>query len=58
MPFDKAYKMSVRFEVAEGIEATVIGIDDLITLKKQAGRPRDLDDIERLDDLREVKDSD
>jgi len=58
MPFEEAYKMSALFEVAEDIEATVIGIDDLIMLKKKAGRPRDLDDIERLDDLREVKDSD
>ena len=53
LPFGKAYKRSLPFRVAEGIEATVIGFDDLIALKRQAGRTRDLDDIEKLRLIRE-----
>ncbi|MFC1868091.1 DUF6036 family nucleotidyltransferase [Thermodesulfobacteriota bacterium] len=51
MPFEKAYSTSMRFEVAEGVEATVIGLHDLILLKKKAGRAKDLDDIEKLNAL-------
>lgn len=56
--FKEAYKASIRLKVSEGIEATVIGLDDLITLKKRAGRTRDLDDIEKLSDLSEDGDHD
>ena len=56
--FKEAYKASVRLKVSEGIEATVIGLNDLITLKKRAGRMKDLDDIEKLSDLSEAGDHD
>ena len=48
IPFEEAYKRSMLVDVAEGIEATVIGLDDLITLKRRAGRTKDIDDIEKL----------
>jgi hypothetical protein len=41
--------------VAPGLEATFIGLDDLIFLKQRAGRPQDLDDVARLRALREDK---
>ncbi|MFC1534590.1 DUF6036 family nucleotidyltransferase [Thermodesulfobacteriota bacterium] len=56
IPFEKAYKLRTCFQVAEGVEATVIGLDDLILLKEQAGRKTDLDDIEKLNALREAGD--
>jgi predicted nucleotidyltransferase len=32
----------------EGITAKVAGYDDLVALKRQAARPSDLEDLERL----------
>lgn len=51
--FADAYPRAVTVEVAPGIEATIAGIDDLIRLKRDAGRPVDLLDIEELEKLRE-----
>ena len=50
--FDGAYARAVRLEVAPGVEATFVALDDLIDLKRSAGRPQDLLDIEQLDALR------
>ena len=50
--FDEAYLRAVTMEVAPGIDATIVGIDDLIRLKRSAGRPQDLADIERLEQFR------
>ena len=51
--FEDAYARAVRLEVAPGVEATFVGFNDLIRLKTAAGRPQDLLDIERLQQLRE-----
>jgi len=51
--FEEAYQRRVRFKVIEGVEATIIGLDDLIALKKRAGRTQDLHDIEKLRAIRE-----
>lgn len=51
--FEDAYKRRKFFKVAEGVEASFIGLDDLITLKKTAGRTQDLQDIEKLEAIRE-----
>jgi len=51
--FEDAYKSRVRLEVADKVDASFIGFDELIHLKKKAARPRDLEDIERLKTLRE-----
>jgi hypothetical protein len=49
--FEAAYSRAVRLEVREGLEATFIGLDDLLELKREAGRPKDLLDIENLQRL-------
>jgi len=43
-------------EVAPGIEATFVGLAELMRLKRQAGRTQDLLDIEKLQLLHEEKD--
>ncbi len=54
-PFDfaKAYTAAARMEVAAGLPATFVGLDDLLTLKRQAGRPKDQIDIDHLEKIRE-----
>jgi hypothetical protein len=47
--FDDAYSRAVRLPVRSGLEATFIGLDDLLALKREAGRPKDLMDIENLE---------
>jgi predicted nucleotidyltransferase len=52
--FDRALRDSVVVEIALGVKATVAGIDDIIRLKKEAGRPKDLDDIENLEAIKSL----
>ena len=47
MSFETAWQARVQFMIA-GCAVPVIGIDHLVELKRVAGRPRDLDDIEAL----------
>src|SRR5438552_16171321 len=53
LPFDfeRAYARAARFEIAPGLEATFVGLRDLIAMKRAAGRPQDLQDIEGLESL-------
>ncbi|HAZ08587.1 MAG TPA: hypothetical protein DCZ01_08730 [Elusimicrobia bacterium] len=51
--FGQAYARASRQEVAPGMEAVFLGLEDLIQLKQAAGRTKDLDDISRLKSLRE-----
>lgn len=53
-PFDFAevYARAVRFEVVPGVEAPFIPLDDLIAMKRRAGRPIDLDDARVLEGLK------
>jgi predicted nucleotidyltransferase len=46
--FDAAYSRAVPLDVASGIVATFCSLEDLITMKTFAGRPRDLEDIAHL----------
>lgn len=52
-PFDfgRAYEHAVRLEVAAGVFATFVGLDDLLEMKRRAGRPQDLQDVEGLKSL-------
>jgi len=54
IPYSKLYKHSVTMEV-EGINIKVCSIDDLIKMKKIAGRPKDLVDIEKLTKIKEYE---
>ncbi len=53
-PFDfsATYARAARMEVAPGLMATFAGLDDLIALKKRAGRPQDAIDVQQLETLR------
>lgn len=55
LDFEAAYKAAVEFDVARNVAATFLGIEDLIFLKQQAGRPQDLVDIEQLRALEDEK---
>jgi hypothetical protein len=52
-PFDfgAAYARARRFEVEAGLEATFVGLADLIEMKRRAGRTQDLQDVEALESL-------
>jgi len=56
--FDQVYTRRVSMAVAPDIEATFVGLDDLVRMKKVAGRPQDLTDIEQLEDLTGERDDD
>jgi predicted nucleotidyltransferase len=47
-PFDREYEAAVWVEVAPGLKAPVVSLPTLLQMKREAGRPRDLDDINEL----------
>jgi predicted nucleotidyltransferase len=55
LDFDKAYAAAVRVEMFPGLPAPVVSYDDLIVLKRQAGRDKDLLDLKYLQSVREKK---
>jgi len=52
--FDAVYSRAPRVPLQK-TQATVIALEDLIALKKQVGRPRDLEDVTALESLREAE---
>lgn len=48
LDFERAYASAVRMDLAPGISATFVSLEDLIAMKRRAGRPQDMQDIERL----------
>jgi hypothetical protein len=51
--FERAHLAALRAEVADGVVATFVGLDDLIEMKRVAGRPKDLADSHQLERIRE-----
>ncbi len=47
--FDEEYARSVSFEVADGVSARVVSLEALLAMKREAARPRDLEDINELE---------
>lgn len=47
--FERAYSMTVRLEVGADVTATFVGRDELIEMKRRAGRPQDLADLAGLE---------
>ena len=50
IPFSAAYERAVQVDLGEA-RITVAAIEDLLTMKQAAGRPRDLEDIEALEGI-------
>ena len=49
--FDEAYARGMLYPFSEGLDMPVCSLADLINLKQQASRPKDLDDIRALRQL-------
>ena len=52
LDFNRAAANAMMVDVAPGVRATIVSLEDLLFLKKQAGRPLDLEDIRQLEQLR------
>ena len=51
--FDEAYERCHWQEAGEGVRVPFVGLDELIAMKSQAGRPQDRIDVEKLEQLRD-----
>lgn len=50
--FDAAHRRRHRAEISPGLEVSFVAIDDLLAMKRAAGRPQDLADLHRLEKIR------
>lgn len=53
LDFNPAHAAATRMEIAPGLPATFVSYEHLVELKRQAGRPQDLDDIAKLQAVRQ-----
>ncbi len=56
-PFDEAFHNAVSVTIGPGLTVPVIGLRDLQSMKRAAGRPQDLADIAELDRVQQLKQS-
>lgn len=47
-PFDREYAAAVQVELAPGLLAPIVSLNTLLQMKREAGRPQDLQDIKEL----------
>jgi len=57
LDFQKAYQRKSLFALSPKTKAPVLSLEDLISLKKRAGRKKDLDDIEQLQMIQKAKEN-
>ncbi|MFM8655544.1 MAG: nucleotidyl transferase AbiEii/AbiGii toxin family protein [Chthoniobacterales bacterium] len=53
--FDREYAAAVWLEISPGLRAPVVSLPALLQMKREAGRPRDLEDINELSRGRETQ---
>jgi hypothetical protein len=53
--FDKEYATALHQEIAPDLIAKVVGWDTLIQMKKEAGRLKDLADVDMLEKIGKLK---
>lgn len=51
LEFDAAWNRRSTGKIGNGLEIQVLGLEDLRTAKRNAGRPRDLADLEELEEI-------
>ena len=56
IPFDELWARSL-VAILRGVPVRVASIDDLITLKRMAGRPEDLTDAEALLEIKRIQEN-
>lgn len=54
LDFEELWEHAVTVDV-DGIPVRIAGIEDLISIKREAGRPKDLEDAHRLETLRRAR---
>jgi hypothetical protein len=52
--FNAAYGAAIRHPVGPYVEATFVSYDDLVAMKRDAGRAVDLDDVAQLEKIRKA----
>lgn len=53
--FDEAFSARVEMDVVPGVPAFIVSYAQLLELKREAARPQDLEDIRRLEHVREER---
>jgi predicted nucleotidyltransferase len=53
-PFGELKENALSIEI-DGIEVAIVSLDDLIRMKRAAGRPSDLDDIAALTEAERLR---
>jgi len=49
--FDGAWEAARRMEIAPGVEASFVSLNDLLAMKREAGRQQDIEDVRNLETL-------